>query len=152
MLDTEGTKSLDIREVKACFYALGFQQVKKKDIRRLLKENNKEGYHALSFDEVVEIVTPFILDRDPREEVSKVFDLIAGPSTDLSHDGGGITFEKLKKVCVELGENYTDSELKDMVKEADRDGDGKVGKDDFWRVMKKRSGDPLDELDSDDDE
>lgn len=37
-----------------------------------------------------------------------------------------------------------------MVNEADRDGHGKINEEDFHRVMKKRGGDPLDELDSDD--
>ena len=37
----------------------------------------------------------------------------------------------------ELGENLTDEELMEMIEEADRDGDGEVGQDDFLKVMKK---------------
>ena len=30
-----------------------------------------------------------------------------------------------------------DEELKEMIEEADRDGDGEIGEDDFVRIMKK---------------
>ena len=38
-----------------------------------------------------------------------------------------------------------------MVNEADRDGDGKMNDAEFHRVTKKKGGDPLDELDSNED-
>ena len=31
----------------------------------------------------------------------------------------------------------TDEELTEMIEEADRDGDGEIGEDDFIRIMKK---------------
>ena len=40
--------------------------------------------------------------------------------------------------------------LQEMIQEADRDGDGVINADEFYRVMKKRSANPLDDLDSDD--
>ncbi len=39
-----------------------------------------------------------------------------------------------------------------MIAEADRGGDGLIGQDDFFRVMKKRSDDPLGEFDSDEED
>ena len=36
-----------------------------------------------------------------------------------------------------LGETMTDEELQEMIEEADRDGDGEIGEDDFIRIMKK---------------
>ena len=54
------------------------------------------------------------------------------------------------RVANELGENLTDEELQEMIDEADRDGDGLINEDEFFRVMKKRGDNPLDDLDSDD--
>ena len=54
-------------------------------------------------------------------------------------------------MALELGEGLTDDELHEMVEEADRDGDGLINFDEFYRVMKKRGNNPLDDLDSDDD-
>ena len=50
------------------------------------------------------------------------------------------------------GENLTDEELQEMIDEADRDGDGMINEDEFFRVMKKRGDNPLDDLSSDDDD
>ena len=38
-----------------------------------------------------------------------------------------------------------------MIDEADRDGDGLINTDEFYRVMRKRGDNPLDDFDSDDD-
>ncbi len=40
--------------------------------------------------------------------------------------------------------------LQEMIAEADRDGDGAVNAEDFYRVMRKRPGNALDDIDSDD--
>ena len=44
-----------------------------------------------------------------------------------------------KRVAKELGENMTDEELQEMIDEADRDGDGEVNEEEFFRIMKKTS-------------
>ena len=41
--------------------------------------------------------------------------------------------------------------LHEMIEEADRNGDGFIDRDEFFRVMKKRGENPLDDLDSDSD-
>ena len=38
-----------------------------------------------------------------------------------------------------------------MISEADRRGEGNISQADFYRIMKKRNGNPLEELDSDED-
>ena len=65
---------------------------------------------------------------------------------------GPITFRNLKRVATELGENLTDEELQEMIDEADRDGDGMINDEEFYRVMKKRGDNPLDDLSSDEDD
>ena len=37
----------------------------------------------------------------------------------------------------ELGENMTDEELREMIEEADKDGDGEIKEEDFVKIMKK---------------
>ena len=75
----------------------------------------------------------------------KVFQLFDDDNT------GMISFRNLKRVSNELGENLTDDELQEMIEEADRDGDGLINEEEFYRVMKKRGTNPLDDLDSDSD-
>ena len=46
----------------------------------------------------------------------------------FDHDGSGrIGFRELKRVVTELGENIGDDEMREMIEEADRDGDGEAG-------------------------
>ena len=84
--------------------------------------------------------------RDPREEAIKAFRLFDDDET------GKISFKNLKRVAKELGENMTEEELQDMIDQADRDGDGEINPDEFYRIMKKRGDNPLDDLLDDDDD
>lgn len=63
-------------------------------------------------------VTDWMLDRDPQEEVFKAFRLFD------DDDSGKISLRNLRRVARELGENMTDEELRAMIDEFDRDGDG----------------------------
>ncbi|CEG45231.1 calcium-dependent protein 5 [Plasmopara halstedii] len=61
-----------------------------------------------------------------------------------------ISFQDLKRVCTELGETLTDKEMHEIIDEADRDGDGLKNEKEFFRVIKKRNRNPLDDPSDDD--
>ncbi len=105
-----------------------------------------ESGGAVEFQEFAEMMTERMNSRDTREEIMKVFALFDEERT------GKITFRNLKRVAQELGEDLTDEELNEMIDEADRTGEGAINQEDFFRVMKKRGNDPLDDLSSDEDE
>merc|ERR1711975_192920 len=71
-------------------------------------------------------------EKETKEEILKVFKLFDDDGT------GKISFKNLKRVAQELGENMTDEELQEMIDEADRDGDGEVNEEEFFRIMKRR--------------
>ena len=50
---------------------------------------------------------------------------------------GRITFANLKRVSRELGEDLTDEELREMIDEADKNGDGEVDEGEFITLMLK---------------
>jgi len=79
------------------------------------------------------MMTAKMSERDSREEIIKAFKLFDDDST------GRITFKNLKRVAKELGENLTDEEIQEMIDEADRNGDGEVDEEEFYRIMKKTS-------------
>ena len=143
LFDTEHAGQLDARELKAAMRALGFE-VRKPELKNVLQEHGKQLTDTVNFTEFSAIVTPRMASRDGREEILKIFRLFDEDKT------GKISFRNLKKVALELGEGLGDQELQEMIEEADRDGDGLLSFDEFYRVMRKR-GDPLDDLDSDDD-
>ncbi|KAL3674584.1 hypothetical protein V7S43_000531 [Phytophthora oleae] len=144
LFDTDGSGSIDVRELKAAMRALGFQ-VKKAEIRQMIADIDKDESGTINLDEFIEMMTGKMNSRDSREEIMKIFQLFDDDNT------GKISFRNLKRVCTELGETLTDEEMQEMIDEADRDGDGLINEEEFFRVMKKRTGNPLDDLDSDDD-
>ena len=138
LFDADKSGSIDLRELKAAMRALGFD-ASRDDLRSALQQIGKDtapqsaASVTVTLDEFTSLMASRMPARDSREEVEKVFRL-------FDEDGSGfITFRSLKKVCAELGEGLTEDEMQDMIDEADRDQDGKISFDEFFRVMKKRS-------------
>mgnify|MGYP006087720599 FL=1 len=102
----------------------------------------------MSFEEFIRIVGPILPKRDSKEEIFKVFKLFD------EDNSGKISFKNLRKIALEVGENLTDDEIKDMLQEADRSThqEGLIDFEDFYKVMKKKCDDPLGEFDSDEDD
>ena len=110
--------------------ALDFEP-KKEEIRKILSDVDKSGEGIIRYDDFLELITQKMLERDPVEEMKKEFHLICEEGQDK------ITFKGLQKVAKELGENMSIKELQEMIEEADKDGDGEIGEDDFLKIMKK---------------
>eukprot|EP00812_Abedinium_dasypus_P008310 NODE_2080_length_999_cov_206.361229.p1 GENE.NODE_2080_length_999_cov_206.361229~~NODE_2080_length_999_cov_206.361229.p1 ORF type:complete len:199 (-),score=79.93 NODE_2080_length_999_cov_206.361229:311-907(-) len=144
LFDTEQAGTIDVRELKAALRALGFE-VKKEDVRRMLAEIGKDPTQAIDFNDFLEMMRGKMPDKNSRAEIDKVFALFDEDET------GKISFRNLRRIAQELGESLTDEELQEMIEEADRDGDGMINPEEFYRVMRKRGGNPLDDWDSDDD-
>ena len=127
--------------------ALGFP-IKKIDVIRYFKEIPKDISQSLTFEEFIRIVAPILPKRDSKEEIFKVFKLFD------EDNSGKISFKNLRKIALEVGENLSDEEIKDMLTEADRSThqEGLIDFEDFYKVMKKKCDDPLGEFNSDEDE
>ena len=130
LFDTDGSGSIDAKELKVAMRALGFEP-KKEEIKKMISEADKEGTGKVSFQDFMDLMVEKMAQRDPIEEIKKAFRLF-----DID-EKGKISFKDLKRVAKELGENMTDDELQEMIEEADRDGDGEISEEDFIRIMKK---------------
>jgi len=125
--------------------ALGFA-VKKAEVRKMIGDIDKDESGTIDFNEFVDMMTGKMSERDGKEEIAKVFAL-------FDHEGTGkIGFRDLKRVVTELGEGISDEEMREMIEEADKDADGYVTFEDFYKIMKRKSDNPLDELDDDEDD
>tara|TARA_B110000305_G_C19108577_1_gene478676 strand:- start:103 stop:603 length:501 start_codon:yes stop_codon:yes gene_type:complete len=130
LFDTDGSGTIDAKELKVAMRALGFEP-KKEEIRKMIADADRDGSGVIDFTEFLDMMTQKMAERDPREEMLKAFRLFDDDET------GKISFKNLKRVAKELGENMTDDEIQEMIDEADRDGDGEIGEEEFMRIMKK---------------
>eukprot|EP00388_Colpodella_angusta_P007160 GDKJ01020465.1.p1 GENE.GDKJ01020465.1~~GDKJ01020465.1.p1 ORF type:complete len:181 (-),score=43.20 GDKJ01020465.1:39-581(-) len=143
LFDTDHSGAIDARELKAAMRALGFE-VNKDQVRQMVLDIGKDATSSFSFEDFCELMSTKLADKFSRGEILKVFQLFD------DEDTGKITFRNLKRVALELGEALTDEELHEMLEEADRNGDGVISPDEFYRVMRRRGDDPLDDFASDD--
>jgi Ca2+-binding EF-hand superfamily protein len=112
--------------------ALGFIPVKG-EARALMKRVSDGDSVFIDFNQFQELMAQKIFARKPDDEIDQAFALF-----DKDEDGA-VSFDDLKRITEELGENLTEQELLDMIKEADRAKKGAITRDDFVRVL-RRSG------------
>jgi centrin-1 len=142
VFDSEQSGGLDARELKAALQALNVK-ITKDEIRLIYSEFGKDIREKITQEEFFEIVTPRLPDRHTKDYIKMIFKYF-----DLDNNDK-ISIRNLKKIAQEIGENLSDEELKEILEEADRDNDGYIGFDDFYRIMKKRGDDPLEDWSSD---
>merc|ERR1719450_1931441 len=130
LFDTDGSGTIDSKELKVAMRALGFEP-KKEEIRKMIDDIDKDGSGAIDFNEFLEMMTQKMSEKDSKEEILKAFRLFDDDET------GFITLKNLRRVSKDIGENMSDEELQEMIDEADRDGDGQVSEEEFLRIMKK---------------
>ena len=143
VFDSENTGGLDARELKAAISALNVK-ITKDEIRKIYQDFGKDIREKINEEEFMEIVVPRLPDRHTQEYIKKIFQYF-----DLDNTGK-ITSRHLKKIAQEIGETLSEEELKEIMEEADKDEDGYIGFEDFYRIMKKRGDDPLEDWSDED--
>lgn len=133
---------IDLQDLKVALRALGFEP-QKEEIKKLVSDQNnnianrdkdrdsrdKEGQVTIDFSDFLDIMTTKMSEKDSEQELSKAF-ILFGQNKDH------ITFEDLKMIARELGENMSDDELKEMMFEANRiDREGIVTRDEFMNIL-----------------
>ena len=113
MFDTDGSGTIDAKELKVAMRALGFEP-SKEEIRKLISQIDKDKDGNVDFSEFLTMMTMKMGERDSKEEMVKAFRLFDDDET------GKISFRNLKRVAMELGESINDEELQEMIDEADR--------------------------------
>jgi centrin-1 len=136
LFDSDNKGALDARELKAAIRAMGFD-VKKEQVRKMMMDIGRDPSQLISQDDFFEIMKDKMQEKGSREEVMKIFQLF---DEDRS---GKITLKTLKKIAIDIGDTSSDEELRAMIAEADRDKDGGLNFEEFYRVMRRRNDDPL---------
>uniref|UniRef100_A0A8D2LX56 Calglandulin n=1 Tax=Varanus komodoensis TaxID=61221 RepID=A0A8D2LX56_VARKO len=104
LLDSDGTGTIGVKDLKVCIRALGFEP-SKEEIKKIVFDVDKEGLGKIGFDAFYSVMTQKMSEVDPKEEILKAFKLFEDP------ESGRISFKNLKRIATEIGENLTDEEL-----------------------------------------
>lgn len=108
--------------------ALG-QSPTEAEVQDIIAEVDVDGTGKLDFPEFLAMVAGRLRDTDIVTEVEAAFDA-------FDKDGDGqVNAEDLHTRAAELGDKISMEDVREMVREADLDGDGKISKDSFKRLM-----------------
>uniref|UniRef100_A0A7S4Q1H4 EF-hand domain-containing protein n=1 Tax=Alexandrium monilatum TaxID=311494 RepID=A0A7S4Q1H4_9DINO len=132
LFDTDGSGDIDAKELHVAMRTLGFE-ASKDEIEKMIADVDDDGSGEIEFEEFLKMMTIKMLNQDPKEEMTKIFNFFDEEKT------GTITFQNLRKVATDAGIQLTDSQIQSMIDEADRDADGKVNQEEFFRILKRLS-------------
>merc|ERR1711972_651315 len=74
LFDTDGSGSIDSKELKVAMRALGFEP-KKEEIQKMISDVDDDGSGTIEYEEFLRMMTHKILNRDPKDEILKAFRL-----------------------------------------------------------------------------
>merc|ERR1712166_241497 len=131
LFDTSGSGTIESKELKVALRALGFEP-SKDEIKKLIGDFDKDGSGRIDFHEFLDIMITKMSERDTPAGLENAFVL-------FDTDGDGqISFEDLKAVATELGEDMTDEELREMIAGGNKgDKDGSVTQSGFFNILNK---------------
>ncbi|KRX14946.1 Centrin-1 [Trichinella nelsoni] len=116
--------------LKLALRALGFEP-KSTEVRQMLHSVELAENGKISLQEFMDMVTEKMIDTGGEKQMVKAYSLFVGD------DPRGICLSDLKRMAKKLGEAMSESELKEMIDEADLNHDGVVDLSEFINIMKK---------------
>eukprot|EP00343_Euplotes_focardii_P001456 CAMPEP_0205804112 /NCGR_PEP_ID=MMETSP0205-20121125/6911_1 /ASSEMBLY_ACC=CAM_ASM_000278 /TAXON_ID=36767 /ORGANISM="Euplotes focardii, Strain TN1" /LENGTH=169 /DNA_ID=CAMNT_0053073155 /DNA_START=34 /DNA_END=544 /DNA_ORIENTATION=- len=136
LFDTSGSGTIEAKELKVALQALGFEP-SREEIEKLISGVDKDKSGKIDFHEFLDIMITKMNENNDNSELEDAFALF-----DVNNDGV-ITLEELKQVAVDLGEDMTEEELKEMLIGASSKNKDKqksnleVDKQGFVNILKK---------------
>lgn len=130
LFDIDGTGFINSKDLRVVIRALGFEPGKA-ELKNLVDKIDQDSSGKISFSDFIYLMTLKMGESDTKDEILKAFRLFDDDCT------GKISFNNLKRVARELGEHLNDEELKEMITEADLNGDGEVDEEEFLKIIKK---------------
>merc|ERR1719460_533889 len=103
LFDTDGSGSIDQKELKVAMRALGFEP-KKEEVKKMVNDLDRDGDGTVDFPEFLHMMSGKMGEKDAKEQLLEGFALYDDDET------GKITLQNLKRVAKELGESMGEDE------------------------------------------
>jgi Ca2+-binding EF-hand superfamily protein len=132
LFDSDRSGEVDTKELKEALTNIGLT-TESSTLRNIMDSLDKDRSGSVSFDEFFDLLATRANIGESEADLQKVFDLFTGSKSDY------IDLETLRQIARELSDlNMTESEMKEMIKRADSNNDGKVTFKDFFNIMTKK--------------
>ena len=131
LFDKDGDGSITCEELRTVMNSLG-QNPTTTELEEMIQEVDSDGNGKIEFSEFFNMMAQKMSSRDFNDEALEAFKV-------LDKDGSGSISEvELRQIMINIGENLTDEEIREMMQEADLDGDGEVSFKEFAAIIKFR--------------
>uniref|UniRef100_A0A7S3T4P0 EF-hand domain-containing protein n=2 Tax=Choreotrichia TaxID=141411 RepID=A0A7S3T4P0_9SPIT len=128
LFDKDGTGVIDTDELWVALRALG-SEPKKSEIKALVGEVDVDGTGQIDFDGYLKIILNKLAERPSKIDIEKAFRLFDGGAK------GEVCAADLRRIADQIGEQISDEEIAEMIKEADSSGTGAVNLDEFIKIV-----------------
>merc|ERR1712032_38622 len=102
------------------------------ELKAMIAEVDDDNSGEIEFPEFLKLMASKLQETDSVEEMREAFMVF---DRDKS---GSVSSSELKHVMCNLGEQVTNEEVEEMIKEADADGDGELSFDDFLQFIQQK--------------
>ena len=126
--DKDGNGTVEPEEISEVMKVLGVN-LSLEELNDIMSNLDENGDGVMDFDEFVLMMDRRMSINSQRAEIEQTFKVF-----DKNGDGK-ITFEELKEVLTQLGEEVSDKDVMDMIKEADFNGDGAIDFEEFMIMI-----------------
>lgn len=94
------------------------QNPTEKSLKQMINEVDADGSGTIDFAEFLTLMARKMRAQDAKSEILEAFKV-------FDKDGSGkISADELRSIMTDLGEKLSDDEVAEMIREADKDGDG----------------------------
>ncbi|OSX80716.1 hypothetical protein BU14_0033s0060 [Porphyra umbilicalis] len=128
LFDKDGDGSITASELGVVMKGMG-QNPTDTELQQMINEVDADGNGKIDFAEFVTLMARKMNNTDKDSEIFEAFKV-------FDKDGSGkIDATELRNIMMSLGENLSDEEVNQMIKEADLNGDGEIDFDEFMRML-----------------
>jgi calmodulin len=128
LFDKNGDGDITTNELGTVMRSLA-QNPSESELQDMINEVDADNSGTIDFVEFLAMMARKMKDTDSEEEIREAFKVFD------CENNGYISAAELRHVMISIGERLTNDEVDEMIREADRDGDGRIDYQEFVQLM-----------------